>query len=351
MLKNYFSAATIEAWTLPVLILIGSLIAGFAIDKLLQKKILPHGTVAEPETLSQIAAKTLRYMPILWSLMLGVYWVIGTIDITPSMKELLGLLLKSLVMLSTTITVARIIVGALQYYLRRNAENLSSSSLLAHLIEFIVYSCGVMIILQACGVSIAPILTALGIGGMAVAIALQDTLTNFFAGLQLIIMKPIKVGDFVRLSSGEEGVVIDINFRHTSIQDVNLGMIIVPNQSVASATLMNYDLPHREIFVTVPCGVSYDSDLEHVERVTLETAKEVLHRLTPQITTEPLLRYQAFGQSSIDFNVILPVSTVAQRSVLRHEFVKALTARFREEGIEIPYPIQMVHLARQTKAQ
>ena len=290
-------------------------------------------------------------MPILWSLMLGVYWVIGTIDITPSMKELLSLLLKSLVMLSTTITVARIIVGALQYYLRRNAENLSSSSLLAHLIEFIVYSCGVMIILQACGVSIAPILTALGIGGMAVAIALQDTLTNFFAGLQLIIMKPIKVGDFVRLSSGEEGVVIDINFRHTSIQDINLGMIIVPNQSVASATLMNYDLPHREIFLTVPCGVSYDSDLEQVERVTLETANTILQKFSPHITTEPLFRYQAFGQSSIDFNVILPIDNVAQRGILRHEFVKALTARFREEGIEIPYPIQMVHLARQNKAQ
>lgn len=348
MLQNYFSTTVIEAWMLPVLILICSLAAGIVIDKLVQKKILPQNAPAEPESLAQIAAKALQHMPIVWTLTLGVYWVLNMVDITPSVKEPLSLLLKTLILLSNTVTVARIIVGALHYYLRRNAENLSSSSLLTHLMEFIVYACGFMIILQACGVSIAPILTALGIGGMAVAIALQDTLTNFFAGLQLIVMKPIKVGDFVKLSTGEEGVVIDINFRHTSIQEVNLGMIIVPNQKVAAATLMNYDLPRREIFLTVPCGVSYDSDLEKVERVALEVANEVMQSLSPNTTFEPFVRYQAFGQSSIDFNVILPTDNFAQRSILRHKFVKALTVRFREEGIDIPYPTQTVHIARQS---
>ena len=347
MIEKYFSMTSIESWTLPVLVFVCSLVIGIIIDKQLQRKICPQNASSDPESLAHIAAKTLLYMPILWSLIVGIYWAINMIDIAPYVQEILSLFLKSLVLLSTTITVARIIVNAVHYYLRRNAENLSSSSLLAHLLEFIIYSCGLMIILQVCGISIAPILTALGIGGMAVAIALQDTLTNFFAGLQLIVMKPIKVGDFIRLSSGEEGFVVDINFRHTSIQDVNLGMIIVPNQAVSSATLMNYDLPRREIFLTVPCGVSYDSDLEYVERVSVEVAKEVMERLSPNTTYEPFVRYQAFGPSSIDFNVVLPTDNVAQRGILRHEFVKALTVRFRKEGIEIPYPIQTVHLTKQ----
>ncbi len=348
-MEKYFSMTSIESWTLPILVFVCSIVIGIIIDRQLQRKLRPKNEQADPESLAHIAAKTLRYMPILWSLIVGIYWAIHMINITPYVQEILSLFLKSLVLLSTTITVARIIVNAAHYYLRRNAENLSSSSLLAHLLEFIVYSCGLMIILQACGISIAPILTALGIGGMAVAIALQDTLTNFFAGLQLIVMKPIKVGDFIRLSSGEEGFVVDINFRHTSIQDVNLGMIIVPNQAVSSATLMNYDLPRREIFLTVPCGVSYDSDLEHVERVSVEVAKEVMEKLSPNTTYEPFVRYQAFGPSSIDFNVILPTENIAQRGILRHEFVKALTARFREEGIEIPYPIQTVQLTKQAE--
>ena len=348
-MEKFFSAVPIESWTLPILVFVFSTLVGIIIDRQLQRKLRPQDGQSDPESLSHIAAKTLHYMPILWSLIIGIYWAIHMIDITPYVQNILSLFLKSLVLLSTTITVARIIVNAVHYYLRRNAENLSSSSLLAHLLEFIVYSCGLMIILQACDISIAPILTALGIGGMAVAIALQDTLTNFFAGLQLIVMKPIKVGDFIRLSTGEEGFVVDINFRHTSIQDVNLGMIIVPNQAVSSATLMNYDLPRREIFLTIPCGVSYDSDLEHVERVCIEVATAVMEQQSPNTTYEPFVRFQAFGPSSIDFNVILPTDNVAQRSILRHEFVKALTVRFREEGIEIPYPIQTVQLTKQAE--
>lgn len=346
MLQNYFSDPTVEAWLLPTLILLGSLIAGFALDRLIQKKLLPQRDLDAPESLAQIAAKALRYMPIAWCLILGIYWALSTVDIVPTVKEMLSLLLKTLILLSNTVTIARIIVGAMHYYLRRNAENLSSSSLLTHLIEAVIYSCGFMIILHACGISIAPILTALGIGGMAVAIALQDTLTNFFAGVQLLIMKPIRVGDFIKLSSGEEGVVIDINFRHTSIQEVNLGMIIIPNQKIASATLMNYDLPHREIFLMVPCGVSYDSDLDRVEEIAVEVAKDVMKRLSPDSSFEPFVRYNAFGESSIDFNVILRTDNVAQRSQLRHEFIKALTARFREEQIDIPFPSRTLYLSR-----
>ncbi len=346
MLQNYFSQSTLEAWALPTLILLCSLIVGIVIDKLVQKKLLPVGTIDTPESFSQIAAKALRYMPIAWCLIIGIYWALSTIDITPSVKEMLSLLLKTLILLSNTITIARIIVGAMHYYLQRNTDNLSSSSLLTHLMETIIYSCGFMIILHACGISIAPILTALGIGGMAVAIALQDTLTNFFAGVQLLIMKPIRVGDFIKLSSGEEGVVIDINFRHTSIQEVNLGMIIIPNQKIASATLMNYDLPHREIFLMVPCGVSYDSDLDRVEQVAIEVAKAVMEKLSPNNTFEPFVRYNAFGESSIDFNVILRTDNVAQRSQLRHEFIKALAARFREEQIDIPFPSRTLYMSK-----
>lgn len=344
MLQNYFSTQTIESWALPTIIILCSLVAGFIIDRLIQKKLLPTHEASASESFSLIAAKALRYMPVAWCLILGIYWALSASDMEPSVKDILSLLLKTLILFSNTITVARIIVGAMHYYLRRNAENLSSSSLLTHLLEVVIYSCGFMIILNACGISIAPILTALGIGGMAVAIALQDTLTNFFAGVQLLIMKPIRVGDFIKLSSGEEGVVIDINFRHTSIQEVNLGMIIIPNQKIASATLMNYDLPHREIFLMVPCGVSYDTDLDRAEQIAIEVAKDVMERLSPNNSFEPFVRYNAFGESSIDFNVILRTDNVAQRSQLRHEFIKALAARFREEQIDIPFPSRTLYL-------
>ncbi|HWO43065.1 MAG TPA: mechanosensitive ion channel family protein [Candidatus Eisenbacteria bacterium] len=204
---------------------------------------------------------------------------------------------------------------------------------------------GGMIILDSLGVSITPLLTTLGIGSLAVAIALQDTLGNFFAGLYIKADRPFQTGDYIRLESGEEGYVAHIGWRNTRIRMLPNNMVIVPNNKLVQSHITNYYLPDREIAVLVQVGVDYASDLQKVERVTCEVAKEVLGSVPGAVREfEPFIRYHTFNQSSIDFSVILRGREFTDNFLIKHEFIKKLHARYKREGITIPFPIRTIYM-------
>jgi small-conductance mechanosensitive channel len=204
---------------------------------------------------------------------------------------------------------------------------------------------GALIAMGTLGLSITPLLTALGVGGLAVALALQPTLTNLFAGVQVLASGQVRPGDYIRLSTGEEGYVTDVTWRLTSIRALSNNLIIVPNAQLASAVLTNYHLPENEMSVLVQVGVAYDSDLASVERVTLEVAREVMKHVEGGVPTfEPLVRYHTFGDSSIDFTVVLRAREYVDQYLIKHEFIKRLQVRYRDEGIVIPFPIRTVVL-------
>jgi small-conductance mechanosensitive channel len=186
---------------------------------------------------------------------------------------------------------------------------------------------GGMLILDNLGVSLTPLLTTLGIGSLAVAIALQDTLGNVFAGVHIKADRPIEVGQFIRLESGDEGYVERIGWRSTRVKMLPNKTAVVPNSKLVQSTIINYDLPHPELAVLVPVGVHYDSDLRKVEKVTCK-----------------VIRYHTFSQSSIDFTVILRSQRFVDGYLIKHEFMKKLHERYREEGIVIPFPIRTVYL-------
>ncbi|MBI4525388.1 MAG: mechanosensitive ion channel family protein [Deltaproteobacteria bacterium] len=204
---------------------------------------------------------------------------------------------------------------------------------------------GGMIILDNLGISLTPIITTLGIGSLAVAIALQDTLGNVFAGMHIKADRPIEVGHYVRLESGEEGYVDQIGWRSTRIRMLPNNMVVVPNTKLVQSLVINYYLPGKELAVLVQVGVHYDSDLEKVEKVTREVAKEVLVSVPGGVPDfDPFIRYHTFNQSSIDFTVILRAQEFVDNFLIKHEFIKRLQARYQKEGITIPFPIRTVHL-------
>ena len=122
------------------------------------------------------------------------------------------------------------------------------------------------------GVSITPILTALGVGGLAVALALQDTLSNFFAGFYIMMAGQIRVGDYVKLDSGEEGYIVDISWRSLTIRTLPNNIVVVPNSKVAQANVTNYSLPEKRMSLLIKVGVSYDSEPDQIERILVEEA-------------------------------------------------------------------------------
>lgn len=150
------------------------------------------------------------------------------------------------------------------------------------------------------------------------ALALRDTLENLFAGFHVLASGQIKVGNYIRLEGGEEGFVEDITWRNTVIRQPSDNLIIVPNSKLSSSIVINFHKPDSELAVIVPVGVSYDSDLEKVEKITIEVAKEVQKEVEGAVPDfEPFIRYTAFGDFSINFNVILRAKDVPSLEVRR----------------------------------
>ena len=155
-------------------------------------------------------------------------------------------------------------------YVEKSRSKIPAASIIKNTIKVFIFSIGFLIILQALGISITPILTTLGVGGLAVALALQDTLANLFAGFQIIASKRVKPKDYIKLDNGNEGYVVDINWRDTVLRQLDFNHIIIPNSTLTSAVVTNYYRPKKSMLVLVEVGVDYSSDLEMVERVTLE---------------------------------------------------------------------------------
>jgi small-conductance mechanosensitive channel len=283
----------------------------------------------------QLIFEALYRMPSLWIFLAGLYAATFTLPLTPSIFGIVQKFLTAIFLYTVTLVLARIAAGLMTIYGRRT-EGLSAS-LLSNLARIVVITLGVLTILQALGISITPILATLGIGGLAIALAFQDTLSNLFSGLYLIISGQVRTGDYVRLESGEEGYINDITWRNTTIKELTNNLIVVPNTKLGSAIFKNYHLPAQEIIIKVPVGVSYESNLEEVERITVDVAKEVLQNVPGGVLEfEPFIRYQDFDDFRINFLVFFRVKEFFEQHLVKHEFIKKLHKRYREEGIEIP---------------
>jgi small-conductance mechanosensitive channel len=265
--------------------------------------------------------------------------------IAPHIVLAIQRVLTASIILSATVALARIAAGLVKFYSRKTETVLLSTSIFANLAKSLVFLIGILIILQSLGIPITPLLTALGVGGLAVALALQDTLSNLFAGLHIIASKQIRIGNYVKLDTGEEGYVQDITWRNTTVRTLPNNVVVVPNSKLASAIITNYYLPQKEMAVLVQVGVSYDSDLEKVEKVTIEVAREVMREIQGGVSEfEPFIRYHTFADFSINFTVILRAKEFVDQYLIKHEFIKKLHNRYKKEGIKIPFPIRTVYM-------
>ena len=331
-----------EMLFIPICILAASLTVGIMLNKLINRRIENHLNIDE-NSWFYIFINALRGVPVSLCLVVGLYWIVNTINIIEPLTRLFSHILFTVIILSITRVAARTLNGFISLHIESSQQKLPKTTLLNTILNVVIYAMGVLVVLQYYGISIAPILTAMGVGGMAVALALQETLANIFSGLHLILSKQLRLDDYIKLSTGEEGRVTDITWRFTTIVPAGGGnMIVIPNQKIASSNITNYSMPRKDIVISIPVGVAYDSDLDKVERVTLDVAKEVMAQIDKDVKMEPAVRFHTFGESSIDFNVVLHSSYFEHQFLLKHEFIKALTRRYREEGIEIPYPTRTV---------
>jgi len=325
--------------------LVGGILLGALLDLIIRRRLKRRGTITSWGGDNVILA-ALRTAILIWFAVAGATAAAATLPLRPHVAHGIQRGLLALVVFATTLAIARAAADSVKLYSLRTEGAIRSSSIFVTLTRLAVFAVGLLVLLQALGASITPLLTALGVGGLAVALALQDTLANLFAGLHIIGSKKVRLGDFVKLESGDEGFVIDISWRNTSIRTPSNSVIIIPNAKLAEAALVNYYQPERENAVLVEVGVDYASDLDHVEEVTIDVARSVLATVPGGIPSfQPLVRFREFGEYSIQFTVVLRAREATDRFIIIHEFVKQLHERYRSEGIDMPYPVRTLRFA------
>jgi small-conductance mechanosensitive channel len=303
---------------------------GYLVGKILEKTLFKYLHRFARKTENQFDDKVIdafSRVAVPLSCVVGIWLAYHHSDLFNNYREQIkkGSYVFTIIMLSWS--ASTMVVSLTRIQMESIGRDIPRTSIFTNILRVLVYIIGGMFILDVLEISIAPALTALGVGGLAVALALQDTLGNLFAGLQMIAAKKLKPGDYISLEGNH--------------------LIILPNATVANGIVKNFILPDSQNSVLVGVGVAYDSDLKFVEKVTIEVATEIQKTIPGAVPDhEPFVRYNEFGDSSINFNVILRSGDFTSQYIMKHEFVKALHERFNKEGIEIPFPIRTVYLKK-----
>lgn len=328
---------------IPLTVLFATLILGYILRKILFNR-LSRWAKNTKSNIDDIIIAAIRGPFILWCLMLGIYLALEFSSLSEEFVHISGKILLVLGITSITLVLANISTKLVKIYSGRIEAALPMTSLTQNITRIVIFGIGILIILNGLGISITPILATLGVGGLAVALALQDTLSNLFSGFHIILARQVRIGDYVKLDSGEEGYVTDINWRTTKIKMLPNNVVLVPNAKLAQAIVINYYLPDKEMAVLINLGVHYNSDLKKVEKITCDVAKEVMKEVSGGVPEfEPFIRYHTFADFSINFTVILRAKEFVDQYLIKHELIKKLHSRYKKEGIVIPYPIRAIN--------
>lgn len=291
--------------------------------------------------------ESFRSILLIWSIAGAVAMALPTIVLPSSLLVLVHKILIVTALGAATLLASRLAVNAVQLYSLRNESTVSLTSLFEYLTKVLIFSIGFLIIIQSIGVQVTALITALGVGSLSIGLALQNTLSNLISGVNIIVSRKIRPGDYIKLKDGEEGYVQDVELKYTVIKDIYNNFIVIPNSQLIDASFKNYSLEDESILLTIKVAVSYESDLEKVEQVTLQVAKNVLETIKggdPE--AEPFMRYEKFDYFAINLVVYLQIKEYYDRFLITHEFIKKLTQVYQQENIKMPFPLKNNYLLK-----
>lgn len=327
------------ALVVPVLWLVGTLLAGLLLRKLLFRTV--RGWAASTGShLDVLMTESLQGPLVLWSLILGLHLATQNSELPRRYLLYIPPTLTVLWILSLTIAMSGLAGNAVRFYGSRVTGAKEVTSLTQKLTQLLVVALGLVWLLKVVfDISLTPILTTLGVGGIAVALALQDTLSNLFAGFYVSISGLVRIGDYIKLNTGEEGYVTDITWRCTTMRGRSNNLVVIPNNKLGQAIYTNYFLPDRRVIVTIQVGVAYDSDIDRVEAIlTDETALSAA--TIPGLLADPPAKI-FFTPGPADFALIyqinFSVSEFTDQFLAQSELRKRVFKRLCREGINIPY--------------
>lgn len=223
-----------------------------------------------------------------------------------------------------------------QCYMEKMSLQISAARIIPSTIKAVIFIFAGFMILQTIGIKIGPAIAGVGIFGTGVLFILRDALANLAAGFYVLIDKPIKIGNYIKIDSGEEGYVLDIDWRATRIKTLENNILIVPNSKLITASITNFHLLDTKMSITIPILVKYNVDPEMVERVLLEILNDAKNNICGICKMdEPVVRLKNFGEFGLEFIMNCSIEEHNEQWRINHELRKLILVGFRRKGIEI----------------
>ena len=282
-----------------------------------------------------IISELRSYVP-LWSVLIGLRVSLAYWPIPERWLHLAATAISVLGFASVTFALAGVATRLVGTYGPRAVPGVPISGLTRNIVRLIVIAGGLLVVLNELGIEIRPMLAALGVGGLAVALALQEPLANLFAGLFVSMAGQVRIGDHVKLDSGVEGQIVDFNWRSTWLAIPGGSVAVVPNSKLSQSIVTNFNLPNPELAIPVEFTIRLEEDPVRAERTAIEVAQAVM-RDTPGAAAkwEPTVRFHTFADLGLRGTVTLRAATWADQGLIRHRFLMAMHDRFRTDGIEL----------------
>jgi len=340
----------LKSLAVPAALLAATVIAGLILRALLFR-VLRAWAKRTGSQLHLLVTERLYGPIILWSLILGLHIATQNSEIPRRYLHYIPSTLAVLWILSLTMVTSRLAGNAVRFY---GGTFLPVTSLTEKLAELVVFVLGLVWMLKvAFSISLAPVLATLGVGGLAVALALQDTLSNLFAGFYVSISGLIHIGDYIKLNTGEEGYVNDINWRCTTMLGTSNNLVVIPNNKLGQAIFTNYNMPDQRMGMSISISVGYDSDVAQVESLLLEETAAAQGAVAGLLTEPaPYIRFiPGLGDFALVFQLNFSVARFADQYLVQSELRKRIFKRLRREGITMPFPTRTVILEQPKPAE
>jgi small-conductance mechanosensitive channel len=328
----------------PLAYLTGTLVAGFIVRRVVFRASRTWAARTNSH-LDVLIEESLRGALLIWALILGLHLANENSNLPVRYQRQIHTFLEFLWVLSLTIAASRFAGNVVRFYGGRVTGAQSVTSLTQKLAQLIVLAVGTVWLLKVVfDMSLTPVITTLGVGGLAVALALQDTLSNLFAGFYVSISRLVRIGDYIKLSSGEEGYVTDINWRCTTMLTLANNMVVIPNSKLGTTIYTNYYLPEPSMELSVSFGVAGDNDIDRVEAILLEESKAAAGHIEGMLADPaPNIRFSPGpGDSGLAFQVNFHVSTFADQHRVMSELRKRLYKRLVKEKIGMAVPTRTI---------
>lgn len=311
---------------IPLAILLG-VIAEFGLLRLLDRRLETSAW-----RVGRIVTHALQGQALWWLALLGPLALIRAwVPPDTSLRHFLDLLLAVGATYSIVTVIVKIIVGWLEQDTTR--QKLATITLINNLIKIIGAIIFILMVLSFTGADLTPLLSFVIGSSLGLSLALQNPLSNLFAGIQIILTERVRPGHYVKLSSGTEGYITDVRWTDTYIRTLTNNLVSIPNSEMSKVEIINYELPNRDVVIPMTFSVVSNSDLEQVERVTIEVANEVLQAVVKD--SKAVLRFNDLTQGKLTFTVYLRCHSFVEQFTLKHEFIKQLSVRYQAEGIQL----------------